>query len=140
MQVPINYLAVLVAGICNMIVGALWYGPVFGKWWMKQMNFTPESMKKMPLSGLQAMVIGFIFAILMSYVLANDILFGATYLNMYGALSGMTGAFWNWLGFVVPITAGVWLWEGKSWKLWAFNAGYYLVALLIAGAILGAWA
>ena len=35
MHVPdLNYLAIVVAGIVPMIVGALWYGPIFGKRWL----------------------------------------------------------------------------------------------------------
>lgn len=140
MQLPINFIAVFVAAVMNMVVGFLWYGPLFGKTWRKLTGITDEAMRSMPLTALKAGLIGFALAFVMAYVLAHDVLFGAAYLGTSGALSGMTGAFWNWLGFVVPITAGVWLWEGKSWKLWALNAGYYLVALLIAGAIIGAWA
>ncbi len=139
MQPPINLLAVLAAAIANMIIGALWYGPLFGRKWMGLIGITPEEMKTMSMTPVKAMLIGFILTLVMAYVLAHNIVFGSAYLEMSGATAGMQGAFWNWLGFVVPVTAGVWLWEGKSWKLWALNAGYYLVALLVAGAIIGAW-
>ena len=38
-----------------------------------------------------------------------------------------------WLGFFVPTTLGGYLWEGKSFKLVAFNAAYQLVGLLVTG-------
>lgn len=47
--------------------------------------------------------------------------------------------FWNWLGFVAPVTLGAVLWEGKHWKLWFLNNGYYLVTLLLMGAVLALW-
>ena len=31
----INYWAILVLGIVSMALGALWYGPLFGKKWME---------------------------------------------------------------------------------------------------------
>ena len=51
---------------------------------------------------------------------------------------GVVG-FWNWLGFVAPVTLGSVLWEGKSPKLWVLNNGYYLVSLIVMGVILALW-
>jgi|CXWL01.1.fsa_nt_gi hypothetical protein len=137
MEILINYWAVLGAVIANMVIGTLWYGPVFGKVWMRMTGITAEGMKSMKLSGPQAMLGMLVLAFLMNYVLAHAIVFGSAYTQIYGAVGGMTGAFYYWLGFAVPLTAGSFLWEGKSWKLWILNAGYYLVTLLLAGAILG---
>lgn len=39
-------LAVLVSVIVSMIVGSIWYGPVFGKKWMKLVGVTKEDMEK----------------------------------------------------------------------------------------------
>lgn len=47
--------------------------------------------------------------------------------------------FWNWLGFVAPVTLGGVLWEGKPWKLWGLNNGYQLLSLLVMGVILALW-
>jgi hypothetical protein len=123
MDIPINYMAVIGAAISNMVLGFLWYGPLFGKQWMHLMGFTHESMD----------------AFLMAYVFAHAYLFGSTYLNTYGVASGMMAAFWNWLGFIAPVTVGSVIWDGKPWKLWCINAGYYLVALLLMGVIMGIW-
>ncbi len=139
MEDPTNILAVLASAVFAIVLGGLWYGPVFGKFWMGLIGMTPEKMKAMPLSPALAMLGGFITAFLMAYVLAHGIIFGNAFTNMSGIEGGMTGAFWYWLGFAVPLTGGAFLWEGKSWKLWVLNAGYYLVALLGMGAILGAW-
>lgn len=32
--VDINYLAVIAAGVASMVVGSLWYGPLFGRKWV----------------------------------------------------------------------------------------------------------
>lgn len=139
MEIVINYWAVLAAAVASFVVGMLWYGPLFGKQWMRMMGYTPESMKAMKLSPGAAMGIMAVLALLMMYVLAHAIVFGVAYTGIGGVAGGMMGAFYYWLGFAVPLTAGSFLWENKSWKLWAFNALYYLVSLLIAGAILGGW-
>jgi hypothetical protein len=40
-MITINYLAVIAAAIAAVGVGVLWYGPLFGKEWMKLMGYTP---------------------------------------------------------------------------------------------------
>ena len=137
MEIAINYGAVVACAIVSMGIGGLWYGPVFGSFWMRLLGTTKEEMKAMKLSPAAAMGIMFALSLLMFYVLAHAIGFGSSYTNMSGVAGGMMGAFWYWLGFVLPLTAGSFLWEGKSWKLWALNAAYYFVTLLLAGAILG---
>jgi hypothetical protein len=58
---------------------------------------------------------------------------------MSGMPAGLMCGFWNWLGFIAPVTLGTVLWEGKPWKLWALTNGYYLFSLLIMGVILAFW-
>jgi hypothetical protein len=137
MGVPINFWAVIVVAIINMVVGFLWYGPLFSKPWARMMgvNQNMGQGKNMTFSY----VLMFIGALFMSYVLAHGIYFGSAFTGMYGVMAGITGAFWYWLGFIAPVTLGVVLWEGKPWKLWFINAGYYLVFFIIAGAIFGGW-
>lgn len=71
-EITINYLAVLLTAIVRMIVGILWYGPIFGKQWKKLMGFTDESMKVMKMKPMQATAGGFVTALIMAYVLAYD--------------------------------------------------------------------
>ena len=142
MEVPINYLAVLVAGISNMVIGFLWYGPLFGKTWSHLMGWgemTPEKMAEKQKAAMPGYALSFVGALIMAYVLAHGIVFGNAYLGTSGISGGVQGAFWYWLGFVAPVTIGVVVWDGKPWKLWFINAGYYLAALLAMGAILGLW-
>ena len=141
MMVPINYVAVVVAAVAQMVLGFLWYGPIFGKPWMAMMGITEEKMKEAQAKGgmgksYAIMAVG---ALVMSFVLAHAIVFATTYLLFYGVTAGITIGFLNWLGFIAPVTMGSVLWEGKPWKLWVLNAGYYLVGLCIMGAIIAAW-
>ncbi len=138
-MVPINWWAVLGAVVWNMVIGFLWYGPVFGKVWKSALGLTDEAMKSMKMSPAAATIGGVITAFLMSYVLAHATVFAGTFMLMGGGKSGLMSGFWNWLGFAVPLSAGAVLWEGKPWKLFFINAGYWLVALLGMGAIIGHW-
>jgi len=133
-MIEVNYLAVFFAAVTAFFIGFLWYGPVFGKYWMKLMGMTPESMKSMSMTPAKAMTFGFIGMLLFAYVLAQfAFLYGAIGVGFSGALQL---AFWIWLGFYVPTTAGAWLWEGKSFKLFLFNAVYYLVTLIVTASLL----
>jgi Protein of unknown function (DUF1761) len=126
-------LPIFLAALASFAVGALWYGPVFGKQWMKMMNFTPESMKAMSMTPARAMTLGFISQLVFAFVLSRFV--DAVAMNAWGA---MVLAFWIWLGFYATTTLGGYLWEGKSCKLVAFNMAYQLVGLLVTAAVLGA--
>lgn len=135
LSVDVNFWAVLVASIANIIIGALWYGPLFGKAWMAMMNFTKADIKSMKLGAMTSMTLGFIGALITNYFLA--VFIGVT--SASTIFSGMAIGFWIWLGFAMPLNAGVFLWEGKSIKLFLFNTAQYLISILIASIILVAW-
>lgn len=134
-MVPINYWAVLVGAVVAMILGFIWYGPLFGKKWAKLSGLSMDKMKPNPVH-MGIMALG---ALLMSFVLSHAIIFASAYLKETGVSAGLMGALWNWLGFVAPVTIGVVLWEGKSWHLWFINAGYYLVSLILMSLVLTLW-
>jgi hypothetical protein len=144
-MLDVNYLAVLACGVAYMIVGFLWYGPLFGKTFMEGMGWNPsdsEAMKarmsqtNMPLVYLQS----FIGAMIMAYVLAHVIIGMNMALDRSADfMTGLSSGFWVWLGFVLPVVWGKRLWEQKAFKYVAVDLGYYLVVLMIAGVILSLW-
>jgi uncharacterized protein DUF1761 len=139
-MISINYLAVLVVAVLNMILGSLWYGPLFGKSWGKMMAFTDEHMKRAKEKGMGASyVVMAIGSVLMAWVLALFISSGEAHYAVWTFTFGIHIAFYLWIGLVAPVTVGTVIWEGKPWKLWVLNAGYYLVGLCLMGAILAVW-
>ncbi len=137
-QPSINLLAVLVAAVVHIVLGFLWYGPVFGKTWMGLMGLNQKDLEKKKKDAHMGksyaiMIIG---TLVMSYVLAHFV----DYTDATTFLLGMQAGFWIWLGFVAPVTLSSVLWEGKSWKLYLLNNAYNLLGLVIAGGILAAWA
>jgi hypothetical protein len=135
--VPVNYGAVLLAAIASMVVGALWYGPLLGKPWMKEMGLTKDKIEKEKKKGMsQAYGLMFLGSLVMAYVLSHTTAFASAYMGIEGVPVGLSTGFWNWLGFVAPVTLGSVLWEGKSWKLWLINNGYYLITMPLMGAII----
>lgn len=142
MDFSVNLWAVLVGGIISMVLGALWYSPaMFAKKWAMLAGITDEKMKAAMAKGMgMAYLTAFISSLLMTYILAHFVEIGLRASGQVGTfgLGAQMGA-WIWLGFIATSFTGMVLWEGKSWKLYFINAGYYLVSLVLIGGILGAW-
>lgn len=135
MEPTLNYAAILVAGLMNMVLGALWYSPVlFGSIWMKAMKLNKSEMKADKYMGARYAV-AFLMGLLTVYILAHYV----DYMEASTASEGAQTAFWPWLGFMVPLLAGSVLWDGKNFTVFAINAAHYLVAMLMAGVILATW-
>ncbi len=137
MDVTINYWAVLVAAVVSMVIGYVWYGPLFGKMFMHEMgmdSMSEEKKAEMKKGMTKNYVSQFIASLVMFYVLAW--LMGAT--SQMSVIGGLTAAFWVWIGFVVPLKLGDAIWGGKMSLFW-IGIGNMLVTLLVAGAIIGAW-
>lgn len=133
----INYLAVLVAGIANVVIGSFWYSPsVFGNTWMKLSGIkkpvmTDKIKRKMMLSYLLV----FIGALVMSFVVASFI----NYTGKTTFVEAVSFAFFVWLGFIATTTLGIVLWEGKSWKLWILHNCYWIISLIVMTTIVTLW-
>ena len=139
MEVYINYWAVLGAAVASMVVGFLWYGVLFRKKWMALMGYTPETMGQMKMTANQAYLLQFIASLLMAFILSHALVSAKAYLGSSGVSAGFAIGFWNWLGFVVPVSLGAVLWENRPWSLWLINASSYLVTLVVMGIILSLW-
>ena len=133
----VNFWAVLVSAVASMVIGSIWFGPLFGKKYISAMGLdkkTPEEQAAMKKGMMMSYVWQFISSLVMFYVLAWFIL-GT---GMWGAGGGAQIAFWAWLGFVVPLKLGDALWGGKMLLFW-LGIGNSLITVLVGGAIIGAW-
>mgnify|MGYP001611288200 CR=1 FL=1 len=136
LQVSINYLAVLIAAIASMVIGFLWYGPLFGKKWMQLMNFDKKKIDEAKKKGMgKIYALAFLTTLIMSYVLAHFV----DYVEAKTIADGIVLGFWVWIGFLATTQIGSVLWEGKPVKLYLINTLHYLVSLAVNGAILAVW-
>lgn len=137
MEVAVNYTAVLVAAVVYMALGFLWYGPLFGKAWMRLVGMTKADMNKAKKGMGKTYLISFVGAVVMAYVLYHFLRFAGA--NTWEA--GAQGGFWAWLGFVATTGVNEHLFsvKPKPWSLYAINQGYLLVGLMVGGAILAVW-
>ena len=141
MEVQVNFMAVLTAVVVNFILGFVWYTPLFGKAWAKEMGMEPDAKPEsgVMMKGMAFMVIGnFLFAWVFAHnIAAWEFVPGAGEMGFAGTV--LSSAIFTWLGFYVPGRLGATVWEKRSWKLTFINAGYDLTALLVVAAILVYW-
>lgn len=132
----VNYLAVVVAAVASMAIGFAWYSmPVFGKPWVKLLGLTQEALKKSqkemgPKYGIMVLA-----SLLMAFVLAVLVKLAWSQTAIGGAKVGALA----WLGFVATVGLNSFVFENKPFQLYLINVAYYLVSLVLMGAILAVW-
>ena len=133
----VNLLAVLVAAVLTIALGAVWYSPVlFAKQWMHAHGYTPEKVEEMKRRGVvRAYAVSFLCYLVMAYVVGLLV----SYTQATGVVQGVWLGFLAWLGFVATSSMGGVLFEGRSTTWFAIAAGYWLVSLVVMGAIIGYW-
>lgn len=140
-NIHINILAILIAVVANFVLGFIWYTPLFGRRWGKEMGFNMD--EKPPGSALaKGMIFMIIGNFLMAWVFAhnmavwNPITWGLPASEMSPIGTAMSAAIFTWLGFFFPGDLGSVVWEKKSWTLFFINTGYHLASLIVVAMIL----
>jgi len=127
----LNLWAILVAALSAFLVGGLWYSVLFGALWKKANGFREDAVPK-------ATGMTFALSFLLSLVMAFNL---AMFLNdpkttmAWGATAGFLAGF-GWVAMGIGIVS---LFERRPWTYVLVNGGYLTVALVLMGAILGAW-
>ena len=159
MELPINWVAIPVAAVAALVIGAIWYNPKigFGNVWLRESGMTEEKMK----SGNMVIIFGLslVFAAILSFLLMQFTnhqwgalgmiggdpsiakpsfeSFMADYGNdfrtfKHGALHGTIFG----IAGALPIIGTIALFERKSAKYIFVNAGYWIVTLAVMGSLL----
>jgi mannitol-specific phosphotransferase system IIBC component len=128
-----GYLAILLCAVASMIIGSLWYGPLFGKTWMKLQGFTKQDIEKgKKMNMAPYYLVAFVASLITAYIL--EWLMNA--LKVSSIKGALLLVFLIWLGFYATTLSGSIIWEGKPAKLYILNVSYWLVSLLVSSAIL----
>ena len=132
----INYLAVIVAGLANWLLGWLWYGVLFSKKWIELMGWDEQKVAQIQQQGeITPIIYSFVGALVTALILA--FIYARAEINTW--IEGLKYGAFIWLGFVALIGMDTVLFEERKYGLYQINSAYHLVGLLIAGAIIGAW-
>jgi len=162
----LNWLVVFGSALVPLAVGALWYGPLFGKAWMVQADMTEEkimSANMMKIYGL-AIVFSGMLAIALTPIVIHQMgvystlqnlgvdtpgsetnLFLQDFMSKYGTnfrtfKHGALHGFITGLFIFLPVLGTNALFERKSWKYIFINVGYWAVSAMLMGGIISAWA
>lgn len=135
-RIRINFWAVLVCAFLYYAIESLWF-TVFGKAWLAALGKSlPQVMHE--LSGRPtwplyagAFACNFVLVAVMAWIFANA--------GVRTAASGAKWAVMLWLGLVATVTITNYSFELRNLMLMAIDAGCPLLAMLVSGAILGAW-
>ena len=128
-----NYVAVVVSAVAYWMLGALWYGVLFGQRWMALEGITMEQTKSV--NPVLPYVITLVLNLLMAFVLAQLCLWRNANTAARGAAVGVL----LWIGIVGPIVFTTYMYEMRPKELFAINEFYPLVGLCLMGVILGGW-
>jgi hypothetical protein len=128
----VNIWAILIITVIYFILGALWYSKLlFGKIWAKAMNFNIDELRMKPTYFIGAAIAAFLTTLALAVILE--------FFSEVEAFTGVVLGLIVGVGFVITIGFYDVIYEDKNIKAYAVDAGYHLVALLIAGLILGVW-
>ena len=143
-QFDINWLALIVAAISTLVVGSIYYGPLFGKMWQKEVGISDAELK----AGNMLKIFGLslIFAFVISFVLWFMVMtgggpgeahgHGGNFMTFkHGAFHGaLTGVF-----LVLPIIGTIALYERKSLRYVLLTVGYWTISMAVMGGIINVW-
>jgi hypothetical protein len=132
----INVPAILVCGVVSLIIGFVWYGPLFGKAWAGYTGWTEEKIKTVAGSRMaRTYVLTFLAALVTAFVLD---MFGWA-VDARSVTQGLMLGLWTGIGFAAMAFATTHLFEHKPAGLWLIVSGYQIAYQVAAGAILALW-
>lgn len=162
----LNWILIFATDLVPLVIGAIWYGPLFGKVWMTEADMSLEKMEGANMAkifGISA-ILGMFLALGLTPVVVHQMgvfsvlqnlgvdqagsetnTYFMDFMTKYGTnfRTFKHGAFHGVLSglFVfLPIMATNALFERKSWKYIIINVGYWMISAMIMGGIISAFA
>lgn len=125
---PVNWLAVLLGAMAFFAVGALWYGVLFGKAWQREVGLSDEQLRgsNMPLLFGACFLLELVVAWMLGHLIARTS--PAPHVVMMFAFG--FGAF-----LMTPAVGINYLYQRKSLKLFAIDAGHFVVGMVAMGGV-----
>ena len=157
-----NFLIFFIAALVPLVIGFVWYGPLFGNAWMKEMGFTKESLegKNMVLTFILCYIFSLLIALFLLPATIHQMGVFSTLAEEPGFAESTGEAFAYFQDFltnygdrfrtfkhgalhgvltgiflVLPVLAIIAMFERKSVKYVAINTGYWIVVLAIMGGL-----
>lgn len=158
-----SLLAALLAALSSFVVGFIWYNPrVFGTIWMKEAGLTQEQIAKGNM--LKTFGLTFLYSLMFAFMMPTLVIHQMGAISMVGGPALVENAKPSYLAFMAdygtvfrtfqhgalhgfisgiflatPVIAINGLFEQKTWKHMAIQAGYWIVTMTIMGSIICGW-
>ena len=129
----VNLVALVVCALLIWIIGATWYSPaMFARHWVaivgRQMGEKPKGVYKGMIASLFGdFLLCFVLAHILRWAHANDV--------RHGLHAGIL----VWIAFFAAPLYPQSIYEGRPFRYFLINSGYWLVSLLAVSAILAVW-
>ena len=133
-RVQQNYLAIVVAAIVCFLFEAAWYQYFLDRW----LGGIGHNREWLMTSGVNP-ALQFATALLAEALLAGAISWVTQMSGAQTARRGVQVAILLWTGCVLTTLATEYSFEIRSYSLFAINAGFWLIGMMLMGAIVGGW-
>ncbi|MGH7157512.1 MAG: DUF1761 domain-containing protein [Candidatus Saccharimonadales bacterium] len=135
MQIEVNWLAVIVAGLSSMVVGAVFYAkPVFGTLWIKLAKMDGKSTQQ---RASKAMVVALLMSLIMAFVIAHVTAISRSFYEVSALSAALTTAFWLWVGVSATTVVIHDMFEHRPGTLSFLTIAYQFFAMMTMGMIIG---
>ncbi len=130
----LNWPSILVAGIADWLLGAVWF-TVFSRQWQAGLRMSPEELQThMAHPNFWPYIVAFLCSALLAYVIARLLASSPS----HGLLRGIT------IGLLVGLAAAVamvteMVFEARSQSFILISAAYPLFGCVLMGIIVGVW-
>ncbi len=135
----INFLAVGLAALAGIIIGAVWFGPktFFPLWW----RFLGKNPAEQPGTDNMALIFGstFVAAVIQSIVMAVFINLAQQATGSMDTVTGLAIGALVGVGFAATASVSHHLFGGFAIKAWVLEAGQDIVSLAAMGAIIASF-
>ena len=129
----LNPWALLVAALFLWLLGATWYSPLlFAKPWIAIVG---RKQGEKPEGVITGMIASFVGDLILALVVAHIVGWSGGRTFGWGAFVG----FLCWLGFFAAPLYPQSIYEGRPFRYFAINGGYWLIGLIVVGGLLAVW-
>ena len=131
---PVNWLAVILGAAAFFVIGAIWYGPLFGKAWRAEMGFSDETVRQERRPASMPVWLVMLLAFILELLIAS--MLGHQYARTDPGPRAMMMIAAGFGGTIMAPAIGInYLFQGRSMKLFLIDAGHFLFGMTAMGGV-----
>lgn len=145
-DLSMNWMAIIVAGLIPMIVGAIYYGPLFGNLWRDALGKSEDELKPSnpALAYGGSVILAMLLSVSLNFIIqlvhkdVNEA--GELFVNTHSTIGhGAFHGFFLGLTFFMPIIVSLGIFHKLGWKTNLLNSTFWIICVTIMCAILDVW-